>query len=204
LRKNLIIGGLVIWNLILTAVLIFVWMGPRRTPAVHATANPGTATTDGGFASGEQNFTYKSGERLVGDKAPPIADRNRLVTATFDTQDKGGVIAAHGGLAQGYALYVEDGQLFFVVRRNNVLTTVDGGKVTAGRHALKMTFSKTGELSVALDGKPPATGQAAGGITAEPMDGLDVGGDRGAPVGLYQVPNEFGGTIESVSLKTTP
>jgi len=202
--KNLVIGGLVIWNLILMAVLIFVWVGSRRTPAVQVTANPATTTTQGSVATGEQNFTYKTGERLVGDKAPLIVDRNLTIAATFDTQDKGGVIAAHGGLAQGYALYVEDGQLFFVVRRHNVLTTVEGGKVTAGPHTLKATFAKTGELSVALDGKPPATGQAAGGITTEPVDGLDVGGDRGAPVGPYKVPNEFGGTIESVSLKTTP
>ena len=55
-----------------------------------------------------------------------------------------------------------------------------------------------------MDGKPAATGQAAGGLTVEPVDGLDVGGDRGAPVGLYPVPNDFGGTIESVSLKTAP
>ncbi len=203
MRKNLIIGGLIVWNLILMAVLIFVWVGSRRTQ-IHGAANSARATREGSVVPGEQNFTYKSGERLVGDKAPPIVDRDLTITATFDTQDKGGVIVAHGGLGRGYALYVQDGQLLFVVRRNNVLTTVDGGKVTAGRHTLKATFSKTGELSVALDGKPPATGQAAGGITVEPVDGLDVGGDRGAPVGLYELPNEFGGTIESVSLKTTP
>ena len=111
---------------------------------------------------------------------------------------------AQGGLAQGYALFVQNRQLFFVVLRNNTLTALDGGKVTVGRHTLTATYSKTGALSVALDGKRPATGKAAGGITAEPVDCLDVGGDRGAPVGLYAGPYEFGGTIESVSLKTTP
>ncbi len=201
--KNLITGGLIVWNLILMAVLIFVWVGSRRMK-VEGTANFGLAATEASLIPGEQKFTYRTGERLVGDKAPLIAERNLTITASFDTQDKGGVIAAHGGLAQGYALYVQDGQLFFVVRRNNVLTTVDGGKVAAGRHTLKATYLKTGELTVALDGKPPATGQAAGGITAEPVDGLDVGGDRGAPVGLYDAPNEFGGMIESVSLRTTP
>lgn len=202
MRKNLIIGGLVVWNLVLMAVLIFVWVGSRRTQIHETKSIP--ATPEAGLVPGEQNFTYKTGERLVGDKAPLIVDRNLTITATFDTQDKGGVIAAHGGLAQGYALYLQDGQLFFVVRRNNVLTTVDGGKVAAGRHTLKATFLKTGELGVMLDGKASATGQVAGGIAVEPVDGFDVGGDRGAAVGLYPVPNEFGGTIESVSLKTTP
>lgn len=203
MRKNLIIGGLIVWNLVLMAVLIFVWAGPRRTQ-IHEPPNPGLGKPKTSRVPGEQNFTYKPGERFVGDKAPPIVDRDLTITATFDAQENGGVIVAHGGLAQGYALYVQDGGLFFAVRRNNVLTTVDAGRVTAGRHTLRATYLKTGGLSVALDGKPPATGQAAGGIPAEPMDGLDVGGDRGAPVGLYDVPNDFGGTIESVSLKTIP
>ena len=202
MKKNLIIAALIIWNLILMAVLIVVWI--RLRPAqILVTQNAPTAP-EANSAAGEQNFTYKTGDRMVGDKAPPIADRNIALTVTFDTQDKGGVIVAHGGLAQGYALYVEDGQLFFVTRRNNALTTVDGGKLTAGRHTLKATFSKTGALAVSLDNQSPATGNAGGGIAAEPIDGFDVGGDRGAAVGPYAVPNDFGGIIESVSLKTTP
>jgi hypothetical protein len=199
-RKNIIIAALVVWNLVMMAVLIFVWASPRRTPGVRAAVN----VSDASAVSGEQSFTYKTGDRLVGDKAPLIVDRHLTMTATFDTQDKDGVILAHGGLAHGYALYVQDGQLFFVVRRKNALITVDGGKVSAGQHTLRATLSKTGEMSVALDGKSPASGQAGGGFAVEPVDGFDVGGDRGAPVGLYPVPYDFGGTIEGVSLKTVP
>jgi hypothetical protein len=65
-------------------------------------------------------------------------------------------------------------------------------------------LAKTGDLSVALDGQAAATGKAAGTITMQPIDGLDIGADRGAPVGLYEMPNSFGGTIEVVSLKTAP
>jgi hypothetical protein len=203
MQKNLIIGGLIVWNLILVTVLVVVWMRSRPVPETGTA--PGAATASAPNATpGQQSYTYRTGDRLVGDKAPLVVDRDLTITAAFDAQDKDGVIFAHGGVAHGYAVYVEGGQLFFAVRRNNALTTVDGGKVTAGRHTLKATYSKTGELGIALDGKAPITGQVAGGLTLEPVDGFDVGGDRGAPVGLYAVPNDFGGTIESVSLTTSP
>ena len=126
------------------------------------------------------------------------------ITATFDTQGKDGVIVSHGGLAHGYTLYVQEGELLFALRRLNVLTTVSGGKVSAGQQTVTATLSKAGEISLARDGKTFATGRAAGAITQQPVSGLDIGADRGAPVGPYEMPNAFGGSIEIVSLKAVP
>jgi len=203
-QKNLIIGGLIVWNLILMAALVIMWFSSRRIPEEPSNGPLSAASEEPRALSGEQSFTYQAGDRLVGDKAPLIANRDLTMTITFDTQGKDGVIMAHGGLAHGYGIYVEGGQLFFVVRRNNALTTVDGGSIAGGRHVLTATLSKTGEMNISLDGKSRGIGKAAGGIPLEPVDGLDVGGDRGAPVGPYPVPSDFGGTIESVSLKTVP
>ena len=52
MRKNLIIGGLIVWNLILMAALIFVWAGARRTQTSGT-----TGTSEAGIVPGEQNFT---------------------------------------------------------------------------------------------------------------------------------------------------
>jgi hypothetical protein len=94
--------------------------------------------------------------------------------------------------------------LWWALRRLNVLTTVSGGKVSAGRQTVTATLSRDGELALARNGNAPAVGQAAGTINVQPVDGLVIGADRGAPVGPYRIPNAFGGTIEMVSLKTAP
>jgi hypothetical protein len=202
MRKNLIIAGLIFWNLILMTVLVFVWVkGPHSSHAVPNMSFAGS--TQGDIVTTDvQEFTFKAGEHLNGDVAPQIAERAFAITAVFDRQQQDGVIVAQGGLAHGYALYVVDGELLFAVRRNQALTTVSGGKLGEGRHKLAATFSKTGELGLVVDGRPAATAKTAGVITLTPVDGLDVGADRGAPVGLYEVPNSFGGTIDAVTVKT--
>ena len=204
MRKNIIIAGVVFLNVILLAALIFLGLEWRRTTQLRT--GPGVAPSTPGNASATdaQEFVYHAPGRFVGDNAPPIVDRALTITATFDTQDQNGVIVAQGGLAQGYALYVQDGELLFALRRLNVLTTVPGGKISAGQHTVTAVLTKTGEISIGLDGKTTATGRAAGVITLQPVDGLDIGADRGAPVGPYQIPNQFGGAIEVVSLKTMP
>ena len=109
-----------------------------------------------------------------------------------------------GYLAHGYALYIDGAELFFALRRNNVLTTAQAGRVGNGRHTVVASLSQTGEMSVAVDQNAPGIAKAAGLITLHPTDGLDVGADRGAPVGLYPVGNLFGGTIESVTVRLAP
>ena len=202
MRKNLIIAGLVFWNLILMAALVYVWMTGRHSSPAVSNMNPPAQRQENPAAAEVEEFTFRTGEHLNGDVAPQIAERTLTVTATFDAQQKDGVIIAQGGLAHGYSLYVQDGELFFAVRRNQSLTIVSGGKAGEGRHKVTATFAKAGDLSVAVDGRAPVTGKAAGAITLTPVDGLDVGADRGAPVGLYSVPNSFAGVIEAVTLKT--
>jgi hypothetical protein len=204
MRKNIVIAGVVFLNVVLLAALIFLALKWRRT--AQPATNPGVAASTPGRATeaDAQELVFNAPGRFVGDKAPPIVDRALTITATFDTQDQNGVIVAQGGLAHGYALYVQDGELLFALRRLNVLTTVPGGKISAGRHTATAVLTKTGEITLGMDGKTTATGRAAGVITLQPVDGLDIGADRGAPVGPYQIPNEFGGAIEIVSLKIMP
>jgi hypothetical protein len=188
----------------LMAALVFVWTHPRspsEAPATIATMGAAKAEIDNVQA---QEFTFSAGEHLIGDRAPQIAGRGFIITATVDAQQQDGVIVAQGGLAHGYALYVQGGELFFAVRRNGTITTAAGGKLPEGRHGITATWARNGELGLTLDGRSLATANAAGPIPLTPTDGFDVGSDRYAPVGPYKTPNTFGGIIESVTLKTFP
>jgi hypothetical protein len=206
MKRNVIISALLVWNVTVTAALIYV-LAHGRQPASNsdgpmAAATPGPAASNAEESAEE--FIFNGGERLNSDVAPQIANRGIVITATVEAADQDGVIVAQGGLAHGYTLYVQDGELFFAARRSQTLTTVPGGKLGAGRHTITANWAKTGDLALAVDGGQPITAKAAGAILVTPTDGLDVGNDRYAAVGPYATPNPFGGVIERVSLRTVP
>src|SRR5687767_13932502 len=174
MKKNVRIGGLLAWNLILTAVLLYV-LATWRRPASALVPNGNLETAKATEENGPQEFNFQAGQRLNSDVAPQIANRGLAITARLDAQDQDGVIIAQGGLAHGYALYVQNGELVFAARRNQTPTTVSAGKLAAGRHTIRANWTKAGDLTLAVDGGPPATAKAGGAMTVTPTDGLDVG-----------------------------
>ncbi len=201
MKKNIVIGALIVWNLVLMAMLVFVFMNSRS--ASHHKPELARAVA-AGAENGVEEFTFSAGENLTGDAAPHVAGRSLAITAVIDTGQKDGVIISQGGDWHGYTLYVQGGELFFAVRRDQTLTIVPGGKIAGGRRTITATWKKEGDLDVAMDGRSLATGKAEGGIKITPLGGLEVGSDSGGAVGPYETPNRFGGTIYTASLKTTP
>jgi arylsulfatase A-like enzyme len=152
-------------------------------------------------ASPAKDFTLEDGDHRDRSDAPNIAARAFTLTAKFDTEGKDGVIVAQGGSANGFALFVQNGKLFFALRRGKILTTTPGFNVSNGQHTAKATLARGGALTLALDDQPPISAQAAGLLQQMPTDGLDVGEDAGGLVGPYSEQNGFGGRIESVQIK---
>lgn len=146
-------------------------------------------------------FKLQAGAQLKKVDAPDVAREPFTITAKFDTRGTDGVIVAQGATAHGYALFVENGNLKFALRRANVLTVVDGGAVRAGAHTAKASVRRGGELQLTLDDKRVGIARAGGLMTQTPVDGLEVGADEGKPVANYTVPNTFGGSIESVEIR---
>ena len=110
------------------------------------------------------------------------------------------MIVAQGGTARGYALFVEDGKLVFLVRAAGQATRVATRETVKGAHTAVARFDRSGTLSLALDGRPAVSGQAPGLIEPMPVDGLEVGSDQAGQVGPYPADNQFHGTIESVCI----
>lgn len=218
MNKNAVIAGLTVTNLVTVIALVGALnRDPAETPPV--VVNVPAAALDAIAAGRErasipapepeppplpEEHTFTAIGHYSGKESPQIADRTLVLTAVFDTQDMNGVIVAQGGAGHGLALYVKDGELVFALRRLMELTTVSGGPVAAGERKATVTLAADGLISLTLDENAPVTGMASGTITNQPQDGLDIGADRGAAVGEYEMPNQFGGMIVSVGLVTTP
>ncbi len=151
-------------------------------------------------ASTATQFTLEDGDHIDRAEAPNIARRAFTVSARFDSMGKDGVIVAQGGSGHGFVLFVKDRNVFFALRRGNVLTTTPGIVIDDGLHSAKATVALDGALSLTVDQKPSVVARAAGLLQQMPVDGLDVGEDGGGLVGIYSDDNAFGGRIESVRI----
>ena len=162
-------------------------------------------------AVAKTKFELKAGDRLERNQAPAISGRGVTVTVKFDTKNPAGgpiandgVLLAHGGTANGYALYLKGGKLTFTVRAANKATTVATAAAVSGTHTAVAKLAADGAVSLTVDQDPPVNGKAGGPIPKAPLDGLDVGSDQGGLVGAYTAENKFAGTIESVVVELVP
>ncbi|HET6407685.1 MAG TPA: hypothetical protein VFG14_07375, partial [Chthoniobacteraceae bacterium] len=151
----------------------------------------------------KNRFVLKQGDHLERDDSPAIAGRGFRITAKVDARQPNGVIVAQGGTAQGYALFLKQGKLTFVVRNGGKMHPVFTPSELSGAHTIVAELKPDGLASLTVDG------QVAGEAKAEllgkmPVDGLDVGSDDGGLVGEYAELNEFGGIIESLTIELDP
>lgn len=152
--------------------------------------------------SQERRFVLKAGDRLSREQAPAIAGRAFTITAKFDTGvARNGVIVAQGGTANGFALYLVDGKLHFIVRSSAGIGAASTTITVAGAHTAIARLDVNGALTLKLDGQIAGTASTHGPISAMPVDGLDVGADTGGAVGSYRAPNPFTGAIQSVVIE---
>jgi arylsulfatase len=146
-------------------------------------------------------FQLRSGQHLDRPKAPAFLNRDLTITAQFDTQKPDGVILAHGGSAQGYALFLQGGKLVFAIRAAKQMTQVATPQDIVGSHTAIARMGADGTLTLAVDGQEIATVKAPAPIAKIPTDGLDVGSDQGGSVGNYNGSNPFTGTIGAVKIE---
>ena len=141
------------------------------------------------------------------DAAPDL--RSRSYTITVEVLEPGdGVLVAHGDETSGYSLHVEDGHLVHdlnvggnhdVVRADRPLpdgpctvqVRMERGPVFLGRAPGRCTLSVDGEVCGSAE-----TDRIF--VVTISWSGLDVGRDRGSPVGGYAATNAFTGRIRRV------
>jgi arylsulfatase A-like enzyme len=150
----------------------------------------------------QRSFSLKSGDSLTGEKGPFVQKRNLEIKATIKKFGDNGVIVAQGGDAHGYALYVEDGAVFFCTCHNGKVTIVPAGRPKNDKDNVVIRVTLKGKtVTITVDGKQTAKSKVPGTLTQHPIDGLQVGSDTGGSVGNYDSPFKFNGEIEAVEIE---
>ncbi len=148
----------------------------------------------------QRTFSLKTGANLSAEEGPFVEKRPIQIIVEL-TSSGDGVLVAHGGTAEGYSFYVKDGVLTFVTRRGGKLFKVSAdAKLSDTASTVKARLTKTGEVTLSVDGKTVASGSVAEGMPRHPIDGLQVGSDEGGFVGEYKSRFPFTGKITSVTI----
>ncbi|MDG2123898.1 MAG: LamG domain-containing protein, partial [Verrucomicrobiales bacterium] len=111
----------------------------------------------------------------------------------------GGVVVAHGGPENGYAIVMEKKKPKFMVRSAGKLSVV-GGKVAlkSGWNHVVGALAADESMRLYVNGELAASGEASGLVAGNPKQGLDVGSDSGSPVGEYAATFTFSGLVDEL------
>ena len=147
-------------------------------------------------------FDLKAGASLQGAASPNVKGKRLQVNASLAAGHGDGVLLGHGGVADGYALFIKGGRLALAVRRDGKLQTImAAGKLSEGAVAVEAVLAKNGKVTLKQGGKVIAEGKAGGSMRRVPLEGLHAGNDGDAAVGDYKAPSSFNGTIEKLTLR---
>ncbi|WP_417517476.1 arylsulfatase [Minwuia sp.] len=157
-------------------------------------------------------FEFHAGMgHLPTEVCPDIRGRSYTITADVEIGDTPptGILLAHGDATSGYALYIDGGHLVHVANIGGEKATVRSERpVPPGTTALGLRagLSDTGiGYELLIDGE--AAGAAQSPHTFGPFiswSGLDIGRDRSSPVGDYDAPFTFTGTLKRVTVDLKP
>ena len=168
---------------------------------------------------GREKIVYYAGMIGLPDSSSPnLLNKSWTITAEVELPDDktNGMILAHGGIEGGYGLYLSEGKPAFVYNYLALERITFASKETLpkGKATIVVDFvydgggiGKGGSLTVTANGKKVAEGRLERSVPIKFSigEGLDIGMDGGSAVDfVYQLPFEFGGTIEKVTFELKP
>ena len=145
--------------------------------------------------------------------APNLKNRSFVITALIDGGDKDaeGVLVALGGRIGGYSLFVRNRRLHFWYNFLALQQTCLDSDITIppGRSTCAVAFDydgggrgKGGTLRLLIDGKPCGTTRLERTVPRVfARESFDIGMDLNSPVGDYEAPFAFTGTLERVEIE---
>jgi arylsulfatase A-like enzyme len=120
------------------------------------------------------------------------------VEAVFKAEKETGIILAHGGASNGYALHLVDGKPTLTVRVQKRPTRISASKSVVDQWVhVRAEITPDQKLRLFVDGKQEAAGELPDGLRT-PADGIDIGADMGSALLDGPAATGFVGLIESV------
>ena len=145
-------------------------------------------------------FRLKQGDDLPQTQAPMVARKGFSFVAKLEIQGDG-VIAAQGGTSHGWTLYLKDSRLSFATRRNGTLSVYRTEQPISSTVEVAANLAADGHLTLTVSDKEVLSVKTTGALVSMPIDGLQVGSDKGGYVGDYKSAFPLKGKITEASLK---
>ena len=160
---------------------------------------------------------YPGATHLYDALAPGTRNRTHSFTAYVDIPAGGadGVLVAEGGLAAGYALYIQNGRPSYTYNyfRREVTTIAAKDRLPPGKSVIELRFAYDGGglgkgATVTLIVNGTKVGEARLNHTVPRAysfeETFDVGEDTASSVGPYEAPFAFTGTLDRLELRADP
>lgn len=165
---------------------------------------------------GRDFYTFYAGAKLLYDAlAPGTRNRTHTFTAYVDIPAGGsdGVLVAEGGVSSGYSLYIKEGRPTYTYNyfRREVTTIAAKDPLPAGKSVIELRFvydggglGKGATITLLVNGKVVDEARLARTVPRAYAfeETFDVGEDTASPVGAYEAPFVFKGTLEKLELRS--
>lgn len=117
------------------------------------------------------------GGHLVGAGAPDVKGKEIMITGLVEKKEKPlyGMLAVQGGEDDGYALYIKEDRLHFLVKQNGKKKVISSSSTLPDTFKVEAKLQSGGEMILGIDGKQIAKGKAAGLFSKNLDHGLRVG-----------------------------
>jgi arylsulfatase len=164
------------------------------------------------------HFTYYAPTgHLYLSLTPQYENRSHTITALVDIPKDGanGVLIADGGIGGGFSLFLKDGKPTYTYNYfDHWITTIAApSALPAGRAKILLKFDYDGggrgkgaTVTLNVNDKEVAEGHLPETVpnSFSFEDTFDIGEDTASPVGEYQSPFPFTGTIDRIDLELAP
>jgi len=181
-------------------------------PLDDRTITGGPSQRPGNPHDGLRYRYYPPTAHIHGRVSPMLQIGDWTITAEIErsSTDEAGVLFAHGSMAGGVSLYVQDNRLCL---DHNSREQVTSGRSTSelppGRSTLTASLSsqadRSGVVTLLIDGQEAGRIEIADVSGIAVRGGADVGADHYSPVtSSYDAPFEFDGTIHMVDVTVSP